>query len=281
MDKYAESAKDLKQLLSVDQSNSVARAELEEVKKLWEKKLRLLQADSQQQKVKIGEGEKRRNTRKGHLGGVEKDKERKKEGGVKGKGISQREELEQLLAMTKNKMMEMEKVSSKLASATTTAATAKKGAETGTQPSSSSSDCLQASTTTYNKQQHGSNSNNNNPDNTEPNKNNPGNTESTSSGKTIRRRKVVIEEGEGDEEACRPPQKSLAGKHPQEPTAGQPPLLQTNTEKENIVEQTQGEVQTEKVLEDKTDMVMETQVEETVERGGRTKDVKASKLQVS
>ena len=100
MEKFADSLKDLKQLLEVDKKNSAARAEFEEVKKLWEKQLRVLQADAQQQK-KAAEGDsKLKGARKEH--GGEKEKKGRE-------ATHSREELERLLAATKSRIKEMEK----------------------------------------------------------------------------------------------------------------------------------------------------------------------------
>lgn len=97
MARYADSMKDLKQLLELDNENSVARGEYATVKQLWEKQLRQLQDKSQKQKGK------KSNKKKSSPG-------QKHKGATKERGRDmQQQELEQLLAETKNKMKELEK----------------------------------------------------------------------------------------------------------------------------------------------------------------------------
>lgn len=101
MKKYGEAMKDLKQLLETDQENSAALSECAEVKQLWEKQLRQLQATKQQQRQRekktphASKKKKSNHTQRNKIAPKEKEK------------LPQQTELEQLLAETKSKMKKM------------------------------------------------------------------------------------------------------------------------------------------------------------------------------
>lgn len=97
MDKYAESMKDLKQLLELDNENSVAKTEFSAVKQMWEKQLRQLQEKNEKVKGnKPSPGKK-----KSSSGHKQKASSRDK--------TRQQQELAQLLVETKNKVKEMKR----------------------------------------------------------------------------------------------------------------------------------------------------------------------------
>lgn len=106
MERYAESMKDLKQLLEVDGENPSAKGEYNEVKQLWEKQLRQLQASSQKQSGSQKQrGKKVSHSNKKKHSPAHKNKVSSKESE---KSVQQKE-LEQLLAETKNKMKALKK----------------------------------------------------------------------------------------------------------------------------------------------------------------------------
>ena len=94
LERYADSMKDLKQLLGLDSENSAAKTEYAEVKQLWEKQLRHLQEKKQHSKEKTTHFQKNKG----------RTEERKKSG-----QSDQQQELKQLLAETKHKMKELKK----------------------------------------------------------------------------------------------------------------------------------------------------------------------------
>jgi len=100
---YSGSVKDLKQLLEIDRKNSAALAELEEVKKLWEKQLREVQA-SLQARRESPEGNKSSKVTQKEKKGT--DKERKTD-----TDRMQREKLSKILAAAQSSLEELKKES--------------------------------------------------------------------------------------------------------------------------------------------------------------------------
>ena len=98
LEKFSESMKDLKKLLSLDADNSAAKGEYAEVKHLWEKQLRKIQQQQQRQGGKQTSGSKKKQS--------SQQQKTKSGGGGKEKSIQQRE-LEQLLEETKSKVKQL------------------------------------------------------------------------------------------------------------------------------------------------------------------------------
>ena len=105
--------KDLKQLLVLDAENSAAKSEYGEVKQLWEKQLRKLQATTEpsqssqpSQQARSQRGRKQPSSSKKKQAHKVKSPTGGKEGGTKEKSVQQRE-LKQLLEETKSKMKEL------------------------------------------------------------------------------------------------------------------------------------------------------------------------------
>ena len=104
MKRYAESMKDLKLLLERDAENSAAQSEYTQVKKLWEKELRQLQASNlqQQKQERKQTPSSRKKAQKGKPAPKSAAKDKDK--------LQQQRELEKLLAETRTKMQELKEV---------------------------------------------------------------------------------------------------------------------------------------------------------------------------